>query len=186
MCVEVLEPHFDPVFLVTELTRRGESVALCESLTGGFASSLLVDVPGASAVFKGALVTYATELKCSLAGVSESVLSSHGPVSPECACEMAAGARYACAADWGLSLTGVAGPDPQDGHPVGEVWIGIADPHGNVTATQVRPPAAAPGWVIVGDRQLIRTTAAHFALEALHGLLLRDREQSLPENRWSN
>lgn len=102
---------FDPTLLVAELARRKETVALCESLTGGLASAMLVDVPGASAVFNGALVTYATPMKHRLAGVSCEVLESVGPVSRECAREMALGVRERCAASWGLSMTGVAGPD---------------------------------------------------------------------------
>mgnify|MGYP002740931342 CR=1 FL=1 len=74
-------PHmFDPTLLVAELARRKETVALCESLTGGLASAMLVDVPGASAVFNGALVTYATPMKHRLAGVPCEVLESVGPV----------------------------------------------------------------------------------------------------------
>ena len=92
---------FDPTLLVAELVRRKETVALCESLTGGLASAMLVDVPGASAVFNGALVTYATPMKHRLAGVPCEVLESVGPVSRECARNMAMGLRDACVQTWG-------------------------------------------------------------------------------------
>lgn len=107
--------------LVAALRRRGETVAVCESLTGGLASAMLVDVPGASAVLRGGLITYATDLKHTLAGVGEEILATHGPVSPECATAMAEGVRQVCGSDWAVALTGVAGPESQDGHPVGEV-----------------------------------------------------------------
>lgn len=174
--------------LVNELGQRGETVAVCESLTAGLAAAMLVDVPGSSAVFRGGLVTYATELKHSLAGVSEEILATFGPVSPECARAMAVGVRDRCGADWGVSLTGVAGPDSQGNHPVGEVWIGIADPHGWSGAIRACPPEnhrwilvpghAKPLPVIDGDRSLIRTTAARFAWSTLLQLLLElSREQ---------
>ena len=172
-------PHmFDPTLLVAELARRKETVALCESLTGGLASAMLVDVPGASAVFNGAR----------LAGVPCEVLESVGPVSRECAREMALGVRERCAASWGLSMTGVAGPDSQDGHPVGEVWIGVADPNGWADAIRAHPHGyhrwvllpgeTEPQSVIEGDRKLIRTVAASFALETLYKLLIELQKNS--------
>ena len=171
-------PHmFDPTLLVAELARRKETVALCESLTGGLASAMLVDVPGASAVFNGALVTYATPMKHRLAGVPCEVLESVG-----------LGVRERCAASWGLSMTGVAGPDSQDGHPVGEVWIGVADPNGWADAIRAHPHGyhrwvllpgeTEPQSVIEGDRQLIRTVAASFALETLYKLLIELQKNS--------
>ena len=179
---------FDPTLLVAELARRKETVALCESLTGGLASAMLVDVPGASAVFNGALVTYATPMKHRLAGVPCEVLESVGPVSRECAREMALGVRERCVASWGLSMTGVAGPDSQDGHPVGEVWIGVADPNGWADAIRAHPHGhhrwvllpgeTEPQSVIEGDRQLIRTVAASFALETLYKLLIELQKNS--------
>lgn len=175
--------------LVAELRRRGETVAVCESLTGGLASAMLVDVPGASAVLRGGLITYATDLKHTLAGVDEQILATHGPVSCECATAMAAGVRAACGSDWAVALTGVAGPDPQDGHPVGEVWIGFADPSGWSDAIRACPPHhhqwvlqegySKPVPVIAGDRAEIRRTAAQFAWRTLLGVL---RELSREQN----
>ena len=117
--------------LVAELTARGETVAVAESLTGGLVVATLVDVAGASAVVRGGVVAYATPVKTSLLGVDADLLAANGAVDPEVARQMASGVRTALAVDgepatWGISTTGVAGPDPQDGKPVGTVFVGIA------------------------------------------------------------
>ncbi|MFD5867154.1 CinA family protein [Corynebacterium sp. NPDC060344] len=116
--------------VVGELAGRGQTLAAAESLTAGLFCATVAGVPGASAVLRGGLITYATELKETLAGVPASTLREVGPVASETARAMAAGARRRCGADWGIALTGVAGPDPQDGHGVGEVWCAIAGPPG--------------------------------------------------------
>lgn len=113
--------------LVREFTRQGLTIATAESLTAGLCAATIAEVPGASAVLRGGVIVYATELKHDLAGVSEETLRAHGPVAAETAAELAEGAARRCGADVGVALTGVAGPDPQDGHPVGEVFIGIYD-----------------------------------------------------------
>ena len=105
---------------------RGLLMATCESLTGGLVYATATEVPGASAVVRGSLVTYATDTKASLAGVDGELLAARGPVDPMVAEQMARGAARALGADIGVALTGVAGPSSQDGHPVGEVWVGIA------------------------------------------------------------
>jgi nicotinamide-nucleotide amidase len=117
--------------LVAELTRRGMTVAVAESLTGGLLVAELVAVPGASAVVNGGVVAYNTALKHSLLGVEADLLAQRGAVDPDVAAAMADGVRRACAVDGepasvGLSTTGVAGPDPQDGKAVGTVFIGIS------------------------------------------------------------
>ncbi len=112
--------------LITTCTAMGLSLASAESLTGGRFVSSLVDVPGASAVVRGGLVTYATDLKASLAGVDPAHLEKVGPIDPVVAAQMAAGAARRCVADIGVSCTGVAGPDPQDGKEVGLVFTAIA------------------------------------------------------------
>ncbi len=117
--------------LVATLTARGETVAVAESLTGGLVVATLVGVPGASAVVRGGVVAYATPVKHSVLGVSAELLAERGAVDPEVARQMASGVREALAVDgipatWGISTTGVAGPDPQDGKPVGTVFVGIA------------------------------------------------------------
>lgn len=113
--------------LVTEFTRSERTIATAESLTAGLCAATIAEVPGASAVLRGGVIVYATDTKHDLAGVSEQTLKEHGPVSAETAAELAEGVAGRCSADVGVALTGVAGPDPQDGHPVGEVFIGIFD-----------------------------------------------------------
>ncbi|UVI34809.1 CinA family protein [Brevibacterium spongiae] len=112
--------------IITTCTRLGLSLASAESLTGGRFVASLVDVPGASAVVRGGLVTYATDLKSSLAGVDADHLEETGPIDPVVAAQMAVGTAGRCVADIGISCTGVAGPDPQDGKPVGLVYTAIA------------------------------------------------------------
>jgi nicotinamide-nucleotide amidase len=114
--------------IVAALRARGETVAVAESLTGGLLAATLVDVPGASKVFRGGLVVYATDLKESLAGVPAHLLELRGPVDPDVALALAEGARTRCRADWGLSTTGVAGPESQDGKAVGTVYVGCSGP----------------------------------------------------------
>lgn len=121
--------------LLEGLAQRGETLATCESLTAGMLAATIAGVPGASRVLRGGLVTYATELKSSLAHVDWEILEAHGVISAECARAMARGAREVCGADWAISLTGVAGPDRQDNHPVGEVHVGVAGPEGLVVDT---------------------------------------------------
>ncbi|MDN6258810.1 MAG: CinA family protein [Corynebacterium sp.] len=111
--------------LVTAATSAGFTVATAESLTAGAIASTVADIPGASAVLRGGLVVYATDLKASLAGVDEELLDARGPVDPDVARQLARGAATRCGADIGLGVTGVAGPDSQDGHPVGEVYVAV-------------------------------------------------------------
>ena len=103
------------------LVGRGLTLGLAESLTGGLAASRLVNVPGASRWFRGSVVSYASEVKFTVLGVPE------GPVvSEDAARAMADGARRVLGSDIGLSITGVAGPDPQDGQPPGTVFVGLS------------------------------------------------------------
>jgi nicotinamide-nucleotide amidase len=126
---------------------RGETFATAESLTGGLVAATVVEIPGVSAAFRGGLVVYATDLKHALAGVPEDLLAERGPVDPDVALALAAGARRQCAADWGLATTGVAGPDPQDGVAVGTVFVAVDGPGGG----EVR------GLRLTGDRAAVRT-----------------------------
>src|SRR5262249_59682847 len=108
------------------LAVRAQTLAVAESLTGGLLAASLVEVPGASRVLRGGLIVYATDLKTSLAGVPGDLLAERGPVDPDVAVALAVGARERCAATWGLGTTGVAGPEPQNGVPVGTVYVGCA------------------------------------------------------------
>lgn len=115
-----------PGDVVAALTARGQTVATAESLTGGLLCAALVDVPGASAVVRGAVVAYAAESKIAVLGVSEAVLAAHGAVAPQTALQMARRARDLFDADWGVATTGVAGPDPSEGHPPGRAYVAVA------------------------------------------------------------
>ena len=120
-------PSSDVVRLHEALLARGETVAAAESLTAGLFCATLAEVPGASATLRGGVVVYATELKAVLAGVPGDLLAALGPVSPETARALAEGVRERCGSTWGIGLTGVAGPDPVDGHGPGTVYLGVSD-----------------------------------------------------------
>jgi nicotinamide-nucleotide amidase len=145
-----------PARVVEELVARKETVAVAESLTGGLLGATIVDAPGASRAFRGGLIVYATQLKAELAGVPEDLLAARGPVDPDVAAALAAGARERCGADWGLATTGVAGPDPQDGVPVGTVFIALSGPR-----TVVRRLA------LDGERAAVRSRTVNAALTML-------------------
>jgi nicotinamide-nucleotide amidase len=112
--------------VLAELGRRGETLASAESLTGGMVGQLLTDVSGASASYVGGVISYATRLKTTLAGVESATLAELGPVAERTAAEMARGVAARCSADWGIATTGVAGPEAQAGHPVGQVFVAVS------------------------------------------------------------
>lgn len=147
--------------VLTELTRRGRTLATAESLTAGLLCATLTEVPGASAVIRGGLIVYATDLKATLAGVDRDLLDRHGAVHPEVAAQLASGAAHACDADYGLGLTGVAGPDPQDGVSPGTVYVGLATPERTTSRKHQ----------LAGDRQAIRAGAVTVALTQLAEVL---------------
>lgn len=147
--------------LIAELTRRGLRIAVAESLTGGLVVGELTRIPGASLAVSGGVVAYDTEVKARVLGVDSRLLAAEGAVHPEVARQMAQGVRDALAvggrpADLGLATTGVAGPDPQDGQPVGTVYIGIADARG----------ADAVALALDGDRDAIRGATVRAAVDA--------------------
>ncbi|MGO8870695.1 MAG: competence/damage-inducible protein A [Acidimicrobiales bacterium] len=135
------------------LAVEGLTLGLAESLTGGLAASRLVNVPGASAWFRGSVVSYASEVKFTVLGVPE------GPVvSEEAARAMADGARRVLGSDVGLAITGVAGPGSQDGRPPGTVFVGLAR-DGHQTMSH--------GFTVPGDRDRVRQYATIAALDLL-------------------
>ncbi|MFW0110278.1 CinA family protein [Rothia sp. P13129] len=134
-------------------------IATAESLTGGMVSQQLCSVAGASSVYRGGIVSYATDLKAKLLGVDEQLLKREGAVHPEVAQSMAFGAAQVCGADYALATTGVAGPEPLDGQPVGRVFLGLCTPEGNF----------AQGKMYQGTRDEIRKSACQDALELLLG-----------------
>ncbi len=129
------------------LEERSATLAVAESLTGGLVAAELTSVPGASRSFRGSVTAYATDLKRDVLGVAAPLLAERGAVDPEVARQMAAGVRRVLGADWGAATTGVAGPEPQDGQPVGTVYVAVVGPVG-------------PGKVVAlrlnGDRADIR------------------------------
>jgi nicotinamide-nucleotide amidase len=145
--------------VVDLLVERDETFAVVESLTGGLLAATIVDIPGVSRVFRGGLVVYATELKSSLAGVPADLLAARGPVDRDVAVALAEGGRRRCGADWCLATTGVAGPEPQDGKPVGLVFVAVAGPDGTAARqfdfdggrAGIRAGAAREGLRLVAD-----------------------------------
>ncbi len=143
------------------LAARSETVSVAESLTGGLLGARLSERPGSSATFRGSVVAYATDLKATLVGVPESVLREHGAVSEQTATALAQGARERLGADWGVGVTGVAGPSEQEDKPVGTVFVAVAGPAGE-QARALRLP---------GDRDRVRLLAVTSALDLLRRAL---------------
>ena len=147
------------------LTARDESVAVAESLTGGLIGSRITDIPGASAYFDRAVVTYSNRSKQDALGVSREALDTNGAVSEAVACEMAAGVRDTAGTTWGVSTTGIAGPTGgTDDKPIGLVYIGVA---------YAAPWGSEDSFVRVnrhvfdGDRTAVKTKTATHAFNAL-------------------
>jgi PncC family amidohydrolase len=149
------------------LVKRGESLAVAESLTGGGLGERITRVPGSSRWFVEGRVAYAEGAKKRLLGVPASLLKTHGPVSIECARAMAEGVRRRSGADWGLSVTGIAGPGSAGKIPAGRVFIALIG------------PGVRRSWkcFFSGNRARIRRNTIHRALE---GLL-----RTMAERRWS-
>jgi nicotinamide-nucleotide amidase len=147
----------DVADLQARLIAAGKTVAVAESLTGGLLSAALTETAGASAVMRGGLVVYATELKETLAGVPGALLAERGAVDADVALGLARGVRARLGASFGLGVTGVAGPQEQDGAAVGTVFVALAGPDGETVARRD----------LSGDRAEIRRGAVDAALELL-------------------
>ena len=151
------------------LVGRGESLAVAESCTGGLIGKMLTDAAGASEFLVADLVTYANRAKVELLGVGEDILDKYGAVSGECARAMAAGVIERTGADWGLSVTGIAGPGGGTNEkPVGLVYVGVGrkdSSGGAVVGVDVRE------FRFMGDRRHIRLRAGHAALDLLRRAL---------------
>jgi nicotinamide-nucleotide amidase len=154
----VSEPEDTDVAAMLERFRHSAAtIAVAESLTGGLLCAALTAVPGASTVVRGGLVVYATDLKTALAGVPRALLTERGAVDPDVARELARGARARLRATVGIGVTGVAGPDPQDGQPVGTVFLAIDGPGGHTVAERR----------FRGERAAIRAQSVSVALALL-------------------
>ena len=147
----------------TMLRERGSSLATMESCTGGLLASTITDVPGSSDYFKGGLVSYATEMKLAW-GVSREVVETYGVISVECAREMARIARERLSADVGIGVTGVAGPDEQEGKPVGTVHIALDDSSGD---------ARVVSYQFAQSREMVKRRAVTTALSLLRRTLVQ-------------
>lgn len=145
------------------LVGRAATLAVAESLTGGLVAAELAAVPGASRAFRGSVTAYATELKHEILGVDAALLAERGAVDPDVARGMAEGVRHRLGADWGVATTGVAGPTPQDGQPVGTVFVAVAGPSGAVVVP----------LRLSGDRGTIRRASVAAVLELLTAELRR-------------
>ena len=144
------------VVILRMLEERGWTLGTAESATGGLVAGRITSVPGASRVFRGSIVSYATEVKKSLLAVPGDLVAEHGVVSEPVAVAMANGARERLAADVIVAVTGSAGPDPQE-RPVGTVVISVVTPESSTVRTLNLP----------GDRERVRTFASTAALQLL-------------------
>jgi nicotinamide-nucleotide amidase len=147
--------------IVGLLTQRRQTVAVAESLTGGLLGAAITTVPGASVVFRGGVIAYATDLKTALLGVPAALLAERGAVDPEVAGAMAIGVADRLAAAIGVATTGVAGPDPQDGKPPGTVHIAVSAGGGPVVQT----------LALSGSRDEIRCGTVERSLRLLWSVL---------------
>lgn len=139
------------------LSARQQSLATMESITGGLLASTLTDYPGSSRHFIGGVVSYSSDIKLQM-GVPQEILAQHGVISPETARAMASAVRQLFKADYGLGVTGVGGPEEQEGKPVGTVYIAVAGPQGIIDGE-------GPGWR--GDRLDQKRQAVLAALNLL-------------------
>ena len=149
---------YEPAAVVGRLLELGLTVATGESLTAGQVAATLADVPGCSAVLRGGIVAYQADVKADLLDVPAEALG-HGLVSREVAEAMAAGAARRLCSDVGIGTTGVAGPDPHDGEPVGSVWIAVVTPRGTLSGhldvegdrAEIRRQTVEACWSLVLD-----------------------------------
>ncbi|MFC7842467.1 CinA family protein [Streptomyces sp. NPDC057382] len=151
--------------VVRLLTVKGGTLAVAESLTGGLVAAEITSVPGASKVFRGSVTAYATDLKHRMLGVDATLLAAQGAVDPQVAAQMAAGVRAALGADWGIATTGVAGPEPQDGRPVGTVFVAVDGPLGSDSGSA--RGGKVEGLRLNGDREEIRRESVRSVLALL-------------------
>ena len=148
------------------LIEKGQTLAVAESCTGGGLGQMLTEIPGSSSYFMGGIISYANQVKIDLLGVNEADLAREGAVSETVACQMAAGVKARLGTDWGVSITGVAGPGGgTETKPVGLVYIGIARPNGEVEGLKYQLGTQQ-------ERGLIRQMSAAQSLDLLRRRLI--------------
>jgi nicotinamide-nucleotide amidase len=160
------------VDVVSQAIAAGVTIAVAESLTGGLVSGTLASVPGVSAVLRGGVVSYATDLKADLLGVDVALLAEGGAVQAEVARQMASGAARRLGATHAIATTGVAGPDPQDGHEPGTVYVAVAGPSG------LRTVGFDGGRRLPGDRAQVRWSTVIAALQQLGQLIAAEATET--------
>jgi PncC family amidohydrolase len=149
------------------LRRKGLRLAAAESCTGGLIGHLITNVPGSSTYYVGSVTAYAYEAKVRMLGVSWQTLETYGAVSEETVIEMARGVRLALAADIGVSVSGIAGPDGgTPDKPVGTVWIGLSSAEDEY----------ARHYLWSGDRLAVKEQSAQQALKLLVEYLEKDKQ----------
>lgn len=147
--------------IVQLLRERNETITCAESITGGALTSELVSIPGASHVLKGSIIAYSTEVKVSELKVEPTLIQEFGVVSEEVALAMAQGVKAKFAAEWAISLTGVAGPGASHGVPAGTVWLALLGPGFQETVK----------LELMGEREMVRRGAVESALGVLERIL---------------
>jgi nicotinamide-nucleotide amidase len=154
--------------VIATLTRRGETVATAESLTGGLLCGALTSVPGASSAVRGGLVSYAVDVKAEVLGVDAEILERRGAVDEMVAVQMAQGIRRLLGTTYGVATTGSAGPDPDPGGsftgpvPPGRGFVAVDGPRGSTVKEFQGPPE---------DREAVRQVAVESAIAALRDAL---------------
>lgn len=151
--------------VIARFATDGLTLATSESLTGGLIGAALTAVPGASQVYLGGVIAYATTMKARLSGADWETLDVYSAVSVEAVSAMAKGVRQSTGADWAVAATGVAGPAEQEGHPPGTVWIAVASAR----------IGRARRFDFTGDRAAVRRQTVAAALELLLAELDRNR-----------
>jgi nicotinamide-nucleotide amidase len=160
----------DSLAVTVILAMQGRSLATAESLTGGQLGSTITTIPGASKIYRGGVIAYASDLKTDLLGVSQSLLAEGGAVQAQVALEMATGVAQRLDAEFGLAVTGVAGPDSQDGHLPGTVFVACIqrDEQGSVIDSVIEQLQLFPEFTDPQEaRAQIREETVAAALELL-------------------
>lgn len=166
-----VETDLDSLAITLLVALEGHTVATAESLTGGAIGATMTAIPGASKYYRGGIVAYASELKAELLGVSESLIAEGGAVQADVALAMASGVANKLDAEFGLAVTGVAGPAWQDGQAPGTVFVACVqrDSSGTIVDSAVEELHISP---IVEDPRAIRNEIREETVAAALELLL--------------